>query len=101
MTRLEEVKYAALTIQREWSWTLRRTVLRAGSEERMPEKLREVRRRIVACFPVGASAKEKTESLSDMQSTLKAVEKDLRMIFDQELANLEFDLGVRSGRVEW
>ena len=40
-------------------------VLRAASEERLQEKLREVRRRLVACLPVGASAKEKTESLRD------------------------------------
>ena len=76
-------------------------MLRAASEERLQEKLREFRRRLVACLPVGASAKEKTESLRDMQSTRKAVEKDWRMIFDEELANLELDLGVRSGRVEW
>ena len=36
-----------------------------------------------------------------MQSTLKAVEKDGRIIFEEELANLKLDLGVRSGRVEW
>ena len=50
---------------------------------------------------MGASAKEKTQSLMDMQSTLKTVEKDWRMIFDEELANLELDLVVRSRRVEW
>ena len=98
ITRLEELNYAALTIQ--WWWTLKRIVLRAASEERLEEKLREVRRRLVACLPVGASAKEKTHSLRDMQSTLNAVEKDWRMIFDEELANLELDLGVRSSRVE-
>ena len=61
MTRLEEVSCAALTFQRGWRWTRKRIVLRAVSEERVEEKLREVRRRFVACFPVGASAKEKTE----------------------------------------
>ena len=101
MTRLEEMNYAALTIQRGRRWTRKRIVLRAASEERLQEKLREVRRRLVACLPVGASAKEKTESLRDMQSTLKAVEKDWRMIFEEELAHLELDLGVRSRRVEW
>ena len=101
MTRLEEVNYAALTIQLGCRWTRKRIVLLAASEERLQEKLREVQRRLVACLPVGASAKEKTESLRDMQSTLKAVEKDWRMIFDEELANLELDLGVRSRRVEW
>ena len=101
MTRLEEVSCAALIIQRGWRRTRRRIVLRAASEERLQEKLREVQRRLVACLPVGASAKEKTESLRDMQSTLKAVEKDWRMIFEEELANLELDLGVRFRRVEW
>ena len=50
---------------------------------------------------VFASAKVKRESLRDMQSTLKAIEKDGRMIFEEELANLKLDLGVRSRRVEW
>ena len=94
MTRLKEMNYAALTIQRGWRWTHKRIVLRAASEERLQEKLRVVRRRLVACLPVGASAKE-------MKSTLKAVEKEWRMLFNEELANLELDLGVRSRRVEW
>ena len=80
------VSCAALTIQRGWRWTRKKIVLRAASEEKLQEKLREVRRRLVTCLPVGASAKEKTESLRDMQSTLKAVEKDWRMIFEEELA---------------
>ena len=101
MTRLEEMNYAALTIQRGWRWTRKRIVLRAASEERLQEKLREVRRRLVACLPVGASAKKKTESLKEMKSTLKAVEKEWRMLFNEELANLELDLCVRSRRVEW
>ena len=101
LTRLEEVNHAALTIQQGWRWTRKRIVLRAASEERLQEKLREVWRRLVACLAVGASAKEKTESLRDMQSTLNAVEKDWRMIFNEELVNLELDLGVRSRRVEW
>ena len=79
MTRLEEMNYAALTIQRRWRWTRKRIVLRAASEERLQEKLREVRRRLVACLPVGASAKKKTESLKEMKSTLKAVEKEWRI----------------------
>ena len=101
MTRLEEVNYAALTIQRGWRWTRTIVVLRAASEERLQDKLREVPRRLVACLPVEASAKEKNESVRDVQSTLKAVEKDWRTIFNEELANLELDLGVRSRRVEW
>ena len=101
MTRLKEMNFAALTIQRGWRWTRKRIVLRAASEERMQEKLREVRRRLVARLPVGASTKKKTESLKEMRSTLKAVEKEWRMLFDEELANLELDLCVRSRRVEW
>ena len=73
MTRLGEMNYAALTIQRGWRWTRKR---------------------------IGASAKKKTESLKEMKSTLKAVEKEWRMLFNEELANLELDLCVRSRRVE-
>ena len=95
MTRLEEESYAALVIHRGWRWSRKRIVLRTASEERLQEKLREVRRRFVACLPVGASAKKKTESLREMQSTLKAVEKEWRMLFIiEELANLELDLCV-------
>ena len=82
MMRLEEESCVALAIQRGWRWTRRRIVLRAASEEKLQEKLREVRRRLVTCLPVGASAKLKRESLRDMQSTLKAIEKDGRMIFE-------------------
>ena len=32
MTRLEEMNYAALTIQRGWRWTRKRIVLRATNE---------------------------------------------------------------------
>ena len=81
--------------------TRKRIVLRAASEERLQEKLREVRRRLVACLPVEASAKKKTESPKEMKSTLKAVEKEWRMLFNEELANLDLDLCVRSRRVEW
>ena len=42
----------------------------------------------MACLPVGASAKKKTESLKEMKSTLKAVEKEWRMPFNEVLANL-------------
>ena len=44
---------------------------------------------------------KKTESLKEMKSTLKAVEMEWRMLFNEELANLELDLCVRSRRVEW
>ena len=94
ISRLEEVNYAALMIQGRWRWTRKRLVLWAASEERLKEKLREVRRRLVACLPVGGSAKKKTESLKEMQSTLKAVEKEWRKHFNEELANLEIDFCV-------
>ena len=71
MTRLEEVNYEAQMIHRGWRWTRKRIVLRAASEERLQEKLREVRRRLVACLRVGASAKKKTESLKEVQSTFE------------------------------
>ena len=46
----------------------------------------EVRPRLVACF------KKTTESLKEMKSTLRAVEKEWRMLVNEELANLELDL---------
>ena len=49
ITRLEELNYAALTIQRGWRWTRKRILLRAASEERLEEKLREVRRPSRVC----------------------------------------------------
>ena len=91
MTRLEEENYAARMIQRGWRWTRKRIVIRAAWEKKLQEKLREAR----------ASAKRKVETLREMQSTLKAEEKELRRILNKELANLELDLCVRSGRVEW
>ena len=76
-----------------------RIVLRAASEERLQEKLREVRRRLVACLLVGVSAKKKTESLREMQPTMKAVEKEWRMLFIEELTNLELDLCLPSANI--
>ena len=67
MTRLEEANFAALTIQ--LGWTRKRIVIRAVWEEQLREKLREVRRRLVARLPVGASAKVKAEILREMQPT--------------------------------
>ena len=61
MTRLEEESYAALAIQRGWRRTRGRIVLRAANEEKLQGKLREVRRRLVTCLPVGASAKVERE----------------------------------------
>ena len=88
-------------IQREWRWSRKRIFFLATSEERLQQKLREVMRRLVAHLPVGASARKRTESLEEMQSTLKAVEKEWRKFFHEEFANLELDLCVRSRRVEW
>ena len=75
-------------------------MIRAASEERLQEKLREVRRRVVARLLVDASARKKRKSLKEMQSALKAVEKEWRKLFNEELANLERDLCVRSRRIE-
>ena len=55
----------------------------------------------MAALPVGASAKRKAETLREMQSTLKAEEKDLRNILNKELASLELDLCVLSRKIEW
>ena len=101
MTRLEEENYAAGIIQRGWRWTRKRVVIRAGWEEKLQEKLQEARRRLVARLPVGASAKRKMDILREMQSTMKAEEKELRKLLHKELASLELDLCVRSRRVEW
>ena len=65
------------------------------------EKLREARRRLVAALPVGASAKKKVETLREMQSTLRAEEKELRKILNKELASLELDLCVLSKKIGW
>ena len=66
----------------------KRIELRAASEERLQVKLREVRRCLVQRLPVGASAK-KTEGLKEIQSTLKDVEKEWRMLFNEELVTLD------------
>ena len=100
MTRLEEENYAALMIQRGWR-SRKRIVLRAAWEKKLQEKLREARRRLVAALPVGASAMRKAETLREMQSTLKAEEKELRKILNKELASLELDLCVLSRKIEW
>ena len=42
----------------------------------------------------GSQRQEKTDSLKEMKSTLKAVEKEWRMLFNEELENLELDLCV-------
>ena len=96
MTRLEEKNYAALMIQRGCRWSRKRIVLRAAWEKKLQEKLREARRRFVAGLPVGANAKRKAETFREMQSTLKADDKELRKILNKELASLELDLCVLS-----
>ena len=72
---------------------------------RMGEEVaREVtggQRRFVAALPVGASAKKRAETLREMQSTLKAEEKELRKLLNKELASLELDLCVLCRRIKW
>ena len=74
--------------------------LRAASEKSLQKKLRKVRRRLVEKLPVRASAK-KTEGLKDIQSTLKDVEKEWRMLFNEELEKLEIESRCRSRMIEW
>ena len=52
-------------------------------------------------FASGSEREGKDREPQGYAIHLKAVEKDWRMIFEEELANLELDLGVRSRRVEW
>ena len=93
MTRSQEV--AVLTIQRGWRWMHKKIELRAASEERLQVKLRKVRRHLVQRLPVGTSAK-KTEGLKESQPTLKDVEKEWRMLFNEELVTLEVESRYRS-----
>ena len=74
--------------------------LRAASEERLQEKLREVPRRLVERLPMGASAK-KTQGLKEIQSTLKDVEKEWKMLFNEDLETLEIESCCLSRRVAW
>ena len=90
MTRLEEENYAALMIQRGWRWSRKRIVLRAAWKKKLQEKLREAWTRLVAA-----------ETLREMQSTLKAEEKEKRKILNKQLASLELDLCVLSRKIEW
>ena len=64
--------------------------LRAANEERLRVNLREVRYNLVQRLPKGASAK-KLEGLKEIQSTLKDVEKEWRMLFNEELVTLEIE----------
>ena len=89
MTRSQEL--AVLTIQREWRWMHKGVDLRAANEERLRVKMHEVRYDLVQRLPKGVSA-EKMGGLKEIQSTLKDVEKEWRMLFNEELANLELDL---------
>ena len=102
MTRSEEMNYAALTIQRGWRWTRKRIVLWGRKRGAVAREVAGGPATPCGVFAQwGASAKKKTESLNEMKSTLKAVEKVWRMLFNEELANLELDFCVRSRRVEW
>ena len=69
--------------------------LRAANEERLRVNLREVRYNLVQRLPKGVSAK-KTEGLMEIQSTLKDVEKEWRMLFNEELVTLEIEFRCRS-----
>ena len=93
--------YAALMNQRGWRWSRKRIVLWAAWDKKLQEMLREARRRLVTALRVGASAKKKAETLREMQSTLRAEEKELRKILNKELASLELDLVVLSRKIEW
>ena len=64
--------------------------LRAADEERLRVKMQEVRYNLVQRLPKGVSAK-KTEGLKEIQSTLKDVEKEWRMLFNDELVTLEIE----------
>ena len=101
MTRLEEVNYAALTIERGWRWTRKRIVLGAACEERLQEKFSRAPATSRGVFASGSQRQGKDGEPQGHAIHPEAVEKDWRMIFDEELANLELDLAVRSRRVEW
>ena len=88
MTRSQEL--AVLTIQREWRWMHKKIQLRAANEERLRVKMHDVRYDLVQRLPKGVSAK-KMEGLKEIQSTLKDVEKELRMLFNEKLATLEIE----------
>ena len=100
MTRSQEVRYAAWTIQWGWKLMRKKIELRAASEEKLQKKLREIRRRLVEKIPVEASAK-KMEGLKEIQSTLKDLEKECRMLFDEDMKKLEIDSRCRSRMIAW
>ena len=102
MTQLEEENWAArISSSGRWRWTRKRIGIRAAWEEKLQEKLREARRRLVAALPVGASAEKKTETLREMQANLKAEEEEFRKLLNKGLASLELDLRFLSRRIEW
>ena len=81
MTRSREL--GVLTLQREWR-CMHKIEFRAANEEKLRVKMHEVRYNLVQCLPKGVSS-EKMEGLKEIQSTLKDVEKQWRMFFDEEL----------------
>ena len=93
MARSQEV--AVLTIQRGWRWMHKEIELRAANEDRLRMKLREVRYHLVQPLPKGVSA-QKTEGLKEIHSTLKDVEKEWRILFNEELVTLEIEFRCRS-----
>ena len=100
MTRSQEVRYAARTVQWGWKWMHKKIKKRAAYEELLQQKLREYRQRLVGELPVGISAVN-TEYIKQIQSNLKEVEEKLRMSINEDLKKLEIDSRYRSRRIEW
>ena len=100
MTRSQEVRYAARTIQWGWRWMQKTIELRAANQKILQKKLREYRQRLVGKLPVGISAVN-TEFLKHIQSNLKEIENERRMSFNEELKKLEIESRHRSRRREW
>ena len=90
MTRSQEVRYAARTIQWGWRWMHKKIELRADGEKSLQKKLREVQRHLFEQLPVGDSVK-KTESLKEIQSNMKEIENEWRVFFHEELKKLEIE----------
>jgi len=90
MTRKQEVRYAARTIQWGWKWMHKKIKKRAAYEELLQQKLRDYRQRLVGSLPVGISAVN-TEYIKQIQSNLKDAEKEWRMSFNEEMRKLEID----------
>ena len=101
MTQLEEENYAARIIQRRWRWTRKRIEIRAAWEEKLQEKLREARRRLVAALSVGAQRQEKDGNSQGDASHLSGRGGRVEKALNKVLAILELDLRFLSRRVDW